>query len=203
MKLRDALRPYDCDSHGTSARHSLEDAFRGQPAIERNIEMVGAAGRRSMPSTPGFSGRRRFTDKGGLSYRCIVGGTAGGTRTPISRFWRPVLCLLSFCRNGMTWLRDVGSNHARSWLTARRSHPESHRGFASISVSAGKRALTLEAAAGFDAAMDTRSLALLASAFNRSATPLLSCVSASARARAVAPHMTRRTAPQKCECIRL
>ena len=28
----------------------------------------------------------------------MVSGTAGETRTPISRFWRPVLCLLSFRR---------------------------------------------------------------------------------------------------------
>ena len=31
MRLAD-----DCESHGASARHSLEDALRGQPAIERN-----------------------------------------------------------------------------------------------------------------------------------------------------------------------
>lgn len=34
-ELRDAFRRCDCESQSTSAWHSLEDAFRGQPAIER------------------------------------------------------------------------------------------------------------------------------------------------------------------------
>ena len=139
-----------------------------------------------------------------MSYRCIVGGTAGEIRTPISRFWRPVLCRLSFrrveigwrrrgfnprppvCKTGAlaialpphvqsvkNWLRDVGSNHARSRLTAGRAHLECYRGFASMLGGAGQRALIWEAAAGFEPAMGIEPLALQASAFILSATPLL------------------------------
>ena len=107
---RDALRPCDCESQGTSAWHSLEDAFRGQPAIER-IHWC---------SREASNLQRPVFQTGALPIELPLhcGGTARGTRTPNKRFWRPPLCHLSFRRietvgtQARHRTRDLGVNSA-------------------------------------------------------------------------------------------
>jgi hypothetical protein len=72
-----------------------------------------------------------------LSYRTACGGslaraeTAGGharDRTANPRFWRPVLCRLSYVPKndgGCGWIRTTVSRE-RSWFTARRIQPLCH-----------------------------------------------------------------------------
>ena len=53
------------------------------------------------------------------------GGTAGGTRTPNTRFWRPMLYQLNYCRFEANWGHSVFSEVPRDSLgPARRSGRE-------------------------------------------------------------------------------